>query len=47
MENRLTVIEKKLDQILSILNEKDSVAKVKKNTRASKETPKVTKSGNA
>ena len=47
MENRIAAIEKKLDQILSILNEKDSVAKVKKNTRASKETPKVTKSGNA
>ena len=47
MENRLTAIEKKLDQILSILNEKDSMTKVKKNTRVSKETPKVTKSGNA
>ena len=47
MENRLAAIEKKLDQILSILNEKDSVAKIKKNTRVSKETPKVTKSGNA
>ena len=47
MENRLAAIEKKLDQILSILNEKDSVAKIKKNKRVSKETPKVTKSGNA
>ena len=47
MENRLTAIEKKLDQILSILNEKDSVAKIKKNTKPSKDTPKVTKSGNA
>lgn len=47
MENRLTEIEKKLDQILSILNERDSVAKIKKNTKPSKETPKVTKSGNA
>ncbi len=48
MENRLTAIEKKLDQILSILNETDSPSsKTNKNTKSSKVAPKVTKSGNA
>ena len=48
MEERITAIEKKLDQILSILNETDSPSsKTNKNTKSFKVAPKVTKSGNA
>lgn len=47
MEERLTKIEKKLELILTILNETDSSSKTKKNTKSSKVTPTVVKSGNA